>query len=379
MSAKLRIAIAFIALFFCLGTHMPYFPVWLQSRGYSAGSIGIVLGVITWMRVIANPLMGRLSDRLGSVKKPVVVLAVGAALSYGLFGATTALWQVVGVGVLLGFTFSPLIPLTDSVALRLGNTGAINYGQLRLFGSAAFIVASNVGGWILEHHSEDEVLQTLRYGTVLVVFAVLAMPRRGPRAEATKEAGRGEPSKSHVAFLVTTGLLHASHAMLYAFGTAHWRAIGIGDTTIGQLWSIGVLAEIGLFAVGGLAQRRLGSAGLLAIAAVAGLARWPLLSIATTAGSLFAIQLLHAGTFAALHLGAIAYVQERVDDRATATVTTLYSAASGVGTGLTILCVGSLYDLWAGGTYVLMALLSGAGLVGARIVARASEQLDASP
>ncbi|MEM6294147.1 MAG: MFS transporter [Myxococcota bacterium] len=253
----------------------------------------------------------------------------------------------------------------------------MNYGQLRLFGSAAFIVASNVGGWILEHHSEDDVLQTLRYGTVLVVLAVIAMPRRGPQAKPT-DAGRGKPSKSHVAFLVTTGFLHASHAMLYAFGTAHWRAIGIGDTTIGQLWSVGVLAEIGLFAIGGLAQRRLGSAGLLSIAAVAGIARWPLLSVATTPGSLFAVQLLHAGTFAALHLGAIAYVQERVDDRATATVTTLYSAASGVGTGLMMLGVGSLYDLWGGSTYVLMAALSGAGLIGAWLVGRASKRLDAS-
>ena len=234
MLAKARIALAFAAIFFALGMHMPYFPVWLQSEGYTAGAIGIVLGTITWMRVFANPLVGRLSDRLGSVKKPAIVLAVLAASAYGLFGLATNLWQLVAVGALLGLTFSPLTPLTDSVALRLGSQGAVNYGHLRLFGSAAFIAASIVGGWLLEHGDEQDILSALRIALIVVVAAVLLMPRRPPSS--TTPATHEPPRRSHVRFLVTTGLLHASHAVLYAFGTAHWRALDIPNTTIGELW-----------------------------------------------------------------------------------------------------------------------------------------------
>jgi len=366
--AKTRIALAFAAIFFALGMHMPYFPVWLKSQGYTAGAIGIVLGTITWMRVAANPLVGRLSDRLGSVKSPATVLSLLAASAYGLFGLTNSLWQLVGVGVLLGLSFSPLVPLTDSVALRLGRGGAINYGHLRLVGSAAFIVASNVGGWLLEHGEERDVLSALRLALVVVVFAMLLMPRQPPRARA--RGGRQPPKRSHVRFLVTTGLLHASHAVLYAFGTAHWRAHDVPATTIGHLWSLGVLAEIVLFASSARAQRSFGAAGLLSLAAVGGLLRWPLLALTTSASLLYGVQLLHALTFGALHLGAIAYVQERVDDSATATVTSLYAASSGVGAGLTMLVAGPLYESLGGSAFFVMAGLSTLGLVGARLVAR---------
>jgi len=373
--AKVRIALAFAAIFFALGMHMPYFPVWLQSEGYTAGAIGIVLGTITWMRVFANPLIGRLSDRLGSVKTPAIVLAVLAASAYGLFGLATNLWQLVAVGALLGLTFSPLTPLTDSVALRLGSQGAVNYGHLRLFGSAAFIAASIVGGWLLEHGDEQDILDALRIALVVVVVAVMLMPRRPPSTATatTREA----PRRSHVRFLVTTGLLHASHAVLYAFGTAHWRALDIPNTTIGELWSVGVVAEIILFAFSARVQRVFGATGLLSLAAVGGLLRWPLLAITTTAAPLFAVQLLHAFTFGALHLGAIAYVQERVDHRATATVTSLYAASSGVGAGLMMLVAGPLYESLGGSAFFAMAGLSAAGLLGARLVARQNDESDA--
>ncbi len=376
MSAKVRIALAFAAIFFALGMHMPYFPVWLQSRGYSAGAIGIVLGTITWMRVPANPLIGRLSDRLGSVKAPAMVLAVLAAACYGLFGLSSSLWEVIVVGSVLGASFSPLVPLVDSIALRLGSTGAVNYGHLRLFGSAAFIVASNVGGWLLASGDEQDVLNALQIASVVVVIAVVMLPRRGPRA--SKPAQLGAPKRSHARFLATTGLLHASHAMLYAFGTAHWRAHGVPDTTIGPLWSVGVVAEIVLFAMSGRAQRKLGSTGLLTLAAIGGLARWPLLALTTDPSSLFAIQVLHGLTFGALHLGAIAYVQERVDESATATVTSLYAASTGVGSGLMMLGAGPLYDQFGGSAFWAMAGISAAGLVGARLIAAHSDEPDAS-
>lgn len=372
--AKARIALAFAAIFFALGMHMPYFPVWLQSEGYSEGAIGIVLGTITWMRVPANPLVGRLSDKLGSVKQPALVLSILAASAYGLFGSAGTLWQLVAVGALLGISFSPLIPLTDSVALRLGSDGMINYGHLRLFGSAAFIAASNVGGWLLEHGEEDDVLSALRYALVVVVVAVVLMPKRGPRPAAAPP--HEAPRRSHWRFLITTGLLHASHAVLYAFGTAHWRDHGVPDTTIGQLWSMGVVAEIVLFASSGRVQRRLGSTGLLTIAAIGGLLRWPLLASTTAVPSLFAVQLLHALTFGALHLGAIAYVQERVDPRATATITSLYAASSGVGAGLMMLVAGPLYGTLGGDAYWVMAGLSLVGMVGARLVASCNGPVD---
>jgi PPP family 3-phenylpropionic acid transporter len=156
--------------------------------------------------------------------------------------------------------------------------------------------------------------------------------------------------------------------MLYGFGTVYWRDQGIDATTIGALWAVGVVAEITLFTVAGRLQRRWGPAPLLAAAAIGGLVRWPVLAHVTWIPALVAAQVLHALTFGALHLGAMAYARARVEAEDTNTVTTLYSAAAAAGQGLTLLVAGFMYDVWAGQTYLAMAALSGAGLVGAYVL-----------
>lgn len=58
-------------------------------------------------------------------------------------------------------------------------------------------------------------------------------------------------SPSFLLFLLAASTIQGSHALFYAFGTLHWRAQGFADGTIGALWALGVVAEIGLFAVSG--------------------------------------------------------------------------------------------------------------------------------
>ena len=57
-------------------------------------------------------------------------------------------------------------------------------------------------------------------------------------------------------FLLAAALLQASHAMLYVFGTLHWLGAGVDERTVGMLWSLGVVAEIGLFFMAGRLRGR---------------------------------------------------------------------------------------------------------------------------
>ena len=62
-------------------------------------------------------------------------------------------------------------------------------------------------------------------------------------------------SPTFLLFLLAASTIQASHALYYTFGTLHWRAQGFADGTIGALWALGVVAEIGLFAVSGRSSR----------------------------------------------------------------------------------------------------------------------------
>ena len=70
-------------------------------------------------------------------------------------------------------------------------------------------------------------------------------------------------TKPFILFIVSAGLIQISHSVLYGFGTLHWRNLGHSETTIGLFWSIGVLAEIVLFALAGKFKDRIGPLTLL--------------------------------------------------------------------------------------------------------------------
>lgn len=372
---RVRIALVFGAVFFVMGVHLPYWPVWLAGRGMSPEQIGVLLSLGPWMRVVANPVAGRVADRTGRPRRLGQCLALGVVVAYATFGIAHDFATMVVVSLLLGTTFSPLIPLTDTIAMRaVGAEGG--YGRVRRWGSGAFIAASVIGGAVLARGSEDHILWMLLTASAALALSTMLLPRGAGStrpSERSASSVRGDAvSGASKWFLVTAMLLHATHAMLYGFGTAHWRAAGIDEPTIGWLWAIGVVAEIVLFTAGAVAARRLSPARLLAIAGLGGIVRWSVLASTVAVVPLFAAQLLHALTFAALHLGALEFIRRNVADERAAHATGLYSAASGVALGVGLPASGWLYGAWQGDAYLAMAAISAMGLVTALRLSRVS-------
>lgn len=371
--ARFAVIPSYVALFFCVGIAMPYWPAWLESRSLSPAVIGVLLGVGPWVRLALNPAVGRFADRRQLAHRLVVIGGSLMALAYlGLLLWGDGVAVIAALVVLLSVGFGPLVPLTDSVTLR---NPQIDYPRVRAWGSVAFIAASFFGGLLLDDLGPRAILWTLLGAAVAVAASGLLLP--APRLPPASIESVAEPSTRGSAwrapgfgwFLLTAALLNASHSVLYGFGTLHWRAGGVSETAIGVLWSIGVVAEIVLFTLGGRLVERLGSAGLFLVAGGGGVVRWMLLATQADFGWLLAAQLLHAATFACMHLGAMRFIRARVPEAATSQATSLYSAvATGLAMGTCMPLAGLLYDRYAGAGFWAMAVLSAAAIGGALIM-----------
>ena len=51
----IRISLVYGAIFAVIGIIMPFWPIWLESKGISPIEIGLILAVGTWSRAILNP------------------------------------------------------------------------------------------------------------------------------------------------------------------------------------------------------------------------------------------------------------------------------------------------------------------------------------
>ena len=103
----------------------------------------------------------------------------------------------------------------------------------------------------------------------------------------------------------------------------------------------------------------------MALGGAAGIVRWSLMGIAPGLGAAAVLQLLHALTFGASHLGAMQFMARNVPPGVAASAQSLYAALStGLGSGLVMLVAGAIYEAFGGAAYPFMAMLSAAGLVG---------------
>jgi PPP family 3-phenylpropionic acid transporter len=111
----------------------------------------------------------------------------------------------------------------------------------------------------------------------------------------------------------------------------------------------------------------------MALGGGAGILRWSLTGVVPGLGAAALLQLLHAFTFGASHLGAMYFMARTVPPAAAASAQSLYAGLStGIGSGLVMLAAGRLYAAFGGEAYLFMAMLSAAGIAGVAALAATS-------
>ena len=145
-----RLAGFYFFYFAYIGAFAPYFALYLESLGYTAALIGMVLAVPPAMRIFASYLWGALADRR-SRRVGIACSAglAGTAAYLGVFAGSEPAW-IFGSIALWSFFWSAALPLMETTTLGhlRGRTG--DYGRIRLWGSIGFIAAVVGVGWLLD-------------------------------------------------------------------------------------------------------------------------------------------------------------------------------------------------------------------------------------
>jgi PPP family 3-phenylpropionic acid transporter len=132
-----------------------------------------------------------------------------------------------------------------------------------------------------------------------------------------------------------------------------------------------VIAEVVLFAFSGRITKRFSPSALILIGALAAVVRWTVTGLTGALPAVALMQVLHALTFGATHLGAITFIMQRVPPALSATAMSLYgSVLAGLAMGASILLSGPLYAAFGGGAYLAMTGIGAVGALLALLLAR---------
>lgn len=363
------------AYFFASGAFMSYWPVWLRDRGISDPEIGTLFMTRQLVSVVSVLGMGLLAHRIGGLRGILLALAAAAIVMMGAYQLSYTFLALLLVGVLWGCVWSPTMALYDGVLVNEAKARGFVYGNLRIWGSVAFIAGSLICGVAVDRFGPPSVLYVGWAGIVCLLPFALLLPRgeahlrnRGLAPFGLRDLFRSKP---FMLFMIGAGFCQSSHAVLYSFGTLTWRGAGLDDVTISLLWGESVAVEILLMMGSGWLMKRIGVTGLIGLGLACGLIRWTGMAFTAALPALVVLQALHAGTFAACHLGAMAFIQRALPSSGTALGQSIYYA---LGTGATQAVIyqfaGLLYARYGQHAFLGMTAISAVGLAAIVALAR---------
>jgi len=354
------LALSYFTYFFSYGIYLPFWSVWLKGEGIPPETIGILLGAGLVARFLGSLLIApRVKDPSYLITALRLLALLSLAFAVGFCFGNGWAWLML---VIAGFNlfFSPLVPLTDALAATWQRQITLDYGRVRLWGSLAFVIGSALTGKLVSVWGHNAILISLLVSILAMLVGMLLKPSVQPQGEARAQ---NEPSRSWREllsegpvwrFLLCVTLLQGAHAGYYSFASIYWEEAGYSAATIGYLWSLGVVAEVVIFASSNFLFRRWNARNLLLLSAVCGLLRWGLMATTTEIGWLLLVQVLHCGTFTVCHLAAMRFIAAR-HGAEVIRLQAIYSAlAMGGGIAVMTVVAGFLFEHYQGGVFWVM-------------------------
>jgi len=367
-----RLSIFYFFYFAVLGALVPYWGLFLQNRGFSAIEIGQLMAILMATKIVAPNIWGWLGDHLGH---RMMIVRVASLLSMIVFAAmyySDGFWAIAVVMILYSFFWNASLPQFEAVTFTYLKEKVARYARIRAWGSVGFIVTVVVLGVLVDAMGTEVVLSVVMLIFISIWLSSLTVRDPAPEAHSEQQLSLWAVMRKPaiLAFFAAVFLMQMSHGPYYAFYSIFMEGHGYSKTLIGQLWALGVLAEVGLFIIMHQLLERWGARKVLIASLMLAAVRWLMIGYMPDSLLMLLIaQLLHAATFGTFHASAIHLVHHYFPGRLQGRGQALYSSVSfGAGGAIGALASGFSWEvLGAGASF---ALASGIALMGVVIAWR---------
>lgn len=338
-----RLSSFYFFYFATIGTLIPYWGLYLQAQGYSVQQIAVVIAVIMSTKVISPYLWGWIADRTGRRMRIIRIASfLSLVIYFGIFISLDYHW-VIFVMLLFSFFWNANLPQFEAVTLRHLNKNTQRYSAIRLWGSVGFVLLVIGLGVAFDEYG----IEVFPIVFSLLLLCIWVCSFLVPDKEKVLGGGSEVSLRSILCqrqvllFLFVCFLLQVSHGPYYAFYSIYLEQHDYSRVLIGQLWALGVIAEIIIFLVMSQLLNRWGIKLLLVVSLLLTAIRWLMIGYFVDSLPLLIVaQCFHAASFGVFHAVAIHLVHHFFPDSVQGRGQALYSSLSfGLGGA-----VGALYS-----------------------------------
>ncbi len=356
-----RLSGFYFLFFVTVGILLPYWSLYLKSIGMDAKQIGILSSLMVFSKVFISFFWGWLVDHTGRRMHVIQLASLFSAISFAAILFVDSFWGLFIVLLVFSLFWSASLPQIEAATLAHLGESTHAYTGIRVWGSIGFIIAVWLLGILFETIAIAYVPHIVLFSIVIVWMMSLTIPEK-------KIAQHEEVHESIsvilfrpkvIALFMVCFLMLASHGTYYTFYSIYLEDNGYTSTFIGQMWALGVIAEVILFMFMHKLMSRFSLRTLLLLSLILAAVRWLLTGLFVDYVVVMIIaQTLHAASFGMYHAVAIQYVHRYFRGRLQGRGQALYSSSS-FGAGMAI---GSLISGYAWDRAGALACFEGAAL-----------------
>ncbi len=355
----IRFGILYAVIFGAIAVIYPFIPIYLELRGFSPSRIGLLLGAMEVSGIIAPFIVSGLADRSGRYRTVIAGLIFLTGVSLAILNRLSSFPAVLLGSLALGFFMKPVIPLTDALTGRCLVDSSMNYGRVRVWGTAGFIIISLALQFtgILEsggsHRLYLAFLTALAFQFISIPIAPAA-PEHADSHNKENLAGPGSFPKGFISFLLVCFVGNIGYATFQSFGSLYFSEI-VGVSWVSGLFALAALSEIPSLFFGGRILRKIGHRRMLTIALSVAILRLAVLALFPSILPIALSQLTHGFTFGFFLLTGIDWVNRTIPARQRALGMGLFMSFSFSGSLLVGSSLGG-FLLEAGGFPILFGI-----------------------
>ena len=299
--------------FASLGALIPYWGLYLKSLQFSVVEIGELVAIIMATKVVAPNVWGWIADRTGRRMKIVQFACLVAVLAFAGVFLAHGYWWMALVMSLFSFFWNAALPQFEATTLNYLGADTHRYSSIRLWGSIGFIIAVALLGALFQQTGTGSLPLILVGLFAGIWLSSLLVPEKAsghlPLEHSPLRSVLRKPAV--VSLLLVCFLIQVSHGPYYTFYSIYLSAHGYSESRIGQLWALGVAAEIVVFLRMHRWLPRFGARRLMLAATLLAALRWLLLAGFVDELWVMALaQTLHAATFGLYHAASIHLIHE---------------------------------------------------------------------
>ena len=232
------------------GLFYPFFALYLRSREMTEAHIGFILSISPLLAILMNPIYSKICKKPKDTKNVLMLITILEGLCIASIAFIKDFYIISAITLLMAIFGACHYGLMDALTALYADQAKINYSSIRLFGSAAYIVATTIGGILCNTSFK---LSFILSGVLFIVSGAIYHILMPMEVEEIDEAQDNNKDNSFIVVLKSKELWFFGLIYMLLLGTTkitdnffsvYLESRGLGAKEYGLIYSYFVLFEV---------------------------------------------------------------------------------------------------------------------------------------